>query len=379
MSEKGRVILLIDDEQGLLVGLTVVMQRAGFNVLTARDGTIGANIAKEKHPDLIVCDIMMPPPNGYELRKILLRDPKTANIPIIFLTARTGELDIIHGFEVGADDYLTKPFTRDELLARINAVLKRYEIGQTRGINQQKQLFDQLTKDISYNIGVEFRTPLAVVKNTLDLIKNGKFVDNPQEMLVFIKTAMENVERLNSMIEDMIIIAEIDFDYKSNPKQLIDIESDFKYPIQKCLGNYFEKNLTINLKIDPDIVIHAHKSGFQRTVMHLFDNACKFSPAGGEVDIKLLTSGVGGCVLIIRDEGVGIPIDLRERVFERYYKIPQNNSPSYFPGLGVGLTVARAYIRSIDGDVKITDSNRGCRIQMNIPSGPLNIPTIDPE
>ena len=118
-------ILIIDDEPGLLMGLAATIKRSGYGVITAEDGEKGLQKAKETLPDLILCDIMMPPPNGFELRKLMSLDPKLASIPFIFLTARTDPMDKINGLKEGADDYITKPFVTDELLARIEAVLRR--------------------------------------------------------------------------------------------------------------------------------------------------------------------------------------------------------------------------------------------------------------
>ena len=119
------LILLIDDEENLLFGLSAVLRRAGFVVLTATDGIKGLLVAQTGHPDLIISDVMMPPPNGFEMRKLLSQDPQTSSIPFIFLTARAAQGDKNFGLSIGADDYITKPFDSQELVARISAVLRR--------------------------------------------------------------------------------------------------------------------------------------------------------------------------------------------------------------------------------------------------------------
>ena len=119
------LILLVDDEANLLLGLSAMMNRAGYRGITASDGNQAYEAARENVPDLIISDVMMPRPNGFELRKLLSQDEHTASIPFIFLTARSAQGDKIFGLDSGADDYVPKPFDREELVARVRAVLRR--------------------------------------------------------------------------------------------------------------------------------------------------------------------------------------------------------------------------------------------------------------
>ena len=120
-----QLILLIDDETNILFGLKLIMSRAGYRVVTAGNGQQGYQTAIENLPDLIISDVMMPPPNGFELRRMLSKNPQTASIPFIFLTARAAQGDKNFGLELGSDDYITKPFDRQELVSRVQAVLRR--------------------------------------------------------------------------------------------------------------------------------------------------------------------------------------------------------------------------------------------------------------
>jgi DNA-binding response OmpR family regulator len=127
------LILIIDDDDNLLFGLLAVMRREGYECISANNGKDGLSLAQERLPDLIISDVMMPPPNGFELRKQLSVNPKTIHIPFIFLTARASQGDKIFGLEAGADDYITKPFDRGELVARVRAVLRRNHVHLENG------------------------------------------------------------------------------------------------------------------------------------------------------------------------------------------------------------------------------------------------------
>ena len=120
-------ILLIEDNNEMRENTSEILSLANYAVFTAENGKIGVEIAKKDKPDLIICDIMMPDLDGYGVLHILSKDPETAGIPFIFLTAKAEKSDMRKGMNLGADDYLTKPFDDTELLNAVEVRLKRYE------------------------------------------------------------------------------------------------------------------------------------------------------------------------------------------------------------------------------------------------------------
>lgn len=123
MSRKKQRIMVIEDDKAITLGLSTNLSYAGYDVYTAADGREGLHLALDRRPDLIILDLMLPGISGYEIcRRIRAKGRQT---PILMLTARQEEFDKLHGFEVGADDYVTKPFSVRELLARVRALLAR--------------------------------------------------------------------------------------------------------------------------------------------------------------------------------------------------------------------------------------------------------------
>jgi len=118
-------ILIVDDEQDVLDLLVYNLQKAGYKILTARDGVAALQKARDEVPSLIVLDLMLPQMDGTEVCRHLKADPKTAHIPIIMLTAKAEEVDRVVGLELGADDYVTKPFSPREMTLRVKGVLRR--------------------------------------------------------------------------------------------------------------------------------------------------------------------------------------------------------------------------------------------------------------
>ena len=375
MSEPS-TILIIDDEPALRLGLAAKIKRQGYNVVTANDGSDGMQKAKDVLPDLILSDVMMPPPNGFELRKLMSEDPQLASIPFIFLTARSGVDDRVTSIRDGADDYITKPFVTEELLARIEAVLRRVKNAQARGREEMREIarreMEQLKQEILQNFHHEMRTPLTNIVMPLELIVNNKF-DDPEEQVKFLRVALSNVDRLESLVTDFVLLTNIDHSNLNSIRQTIDVNNHILLPVRKRLERYQSKNIQFTPDVSLLGAMTAPRREFTHALVHLVDNALKFSPDRGQVKLMVESTGDGSTAITLQDEGPGIPPELREKVFERFYQIDQGDSRKY-EGLGVGLTIARAVFTNMGGTVSILDSLHGCRVQAIIPGhGPEDI------
>ena len=358
-------ILIVDDEPALLMGLAATIRRHGYSVITATNGRDGLQKAKEALPDLILSDVMMPPPNGFELRKMMSLDSDLASIPFIFLTARSNPEDRVSGIREGADDYITKPFVTEELLARIEAVFRRVKTEQARGREQMREIAQQdmnkLRNEILQNFHHELRTPLSNILMPLELAANNRFSD-PQEQSKFINIALSNADRLESLVTDLILLSNIDQGNLNTIRQPLDVDMHILAPVRKRLDRYKSKELKFVTDISELGRITASRREFIHALVHVIDNAFKFSFEKGQVRLTVQPGSNGGVNILVQDDGPGIPPELREKVFEQFYQASQGDRREH-EGLGVGLTIARAIFRSLKGDVQILDSPQGCWVR----------------
>ncbi len=142
-------VLVVEDEKNILELVRFNLEKEGFTVLTALDGSQGLELAREEKPDLIVLDVMLPGMNGLEVCRELQREYETREIPIIMLSARAEEVDKVLGLEMGADDYITKPFSPRELVARVKARLRRNPGNQRAAADTHRLNFGRLVIDTS--------------------------------------------------------------------------------------------------------------------------------------------------------------------------------------------------------------------------------------
>ncbi|MGJ8723382.1 MAG: response regulator transcription factor [Roseibacillus sp.] len=127
MPDNSGTILIVEDERDVADLISFNLERAGYQILIANDGLTGQDMALKERPDLVILDLMLPGKDGYSVFKELRRDSRTVQTPVLMLSARAQIEDRIKGFEAGADDYLTKPFSPKELVLRVNAIMRRLE------------------------------------------------------------------------------------------------------------------------------------------------------------------------------------------------------------------------------------------------------------
>lgn len=162
-----RTILVVDDEPDIVEIVRDYLLRAGYHVLTASEGATALRLARTERPSLIVLDVMMPEMDGFDVVRALRSEPTTSGLPVILLTARVEETDRLIGLELGADDYVTKPFSPREVVARVRAVLRRTEQSQDQtGVLQAGELTIDLYRRSVRRAG----NPIELTATEFDLL-----------------------------------------------------------------------------------------------------------------------------------------------------------------------------------------------------------------
>lgn len=178
-------ILVVEDDRNLLDTLNYNLRKEGYDVVAAVDGAEALGVARKEKPDLIVLDIMLPKMNGFEVCRILRKE---MTVPVLMLTAKAEEVDKIVGLEIGADDYMTKPFSLRELLARVRAMLRRAKITEIQPITESA-LFKagDIEVDIARHVASKSKAILELTPREFDLlaflVKNKGFVFSREQLL----------------------------------------------------------------------------------------------------------------------------------------------------------------------------------------------------
>lgn len=364
-----RKILVVEDEQSLRKDIIEMLTYEGFEVISAENGRVGIEQAREHLPDLIICDIMMPEVDGYAVLDELRKETRTAAIPFIFLTARTDKMDRRHGMEQGADDYLTKPFAVNELLKAIETRISKAEIVK----KEAERRNEMLRSNIILSMPHELRTPLTVILGFSDiLIADHEDMERPRigEMARHINKA---ALRLYHLVENYLVYAQIEIavndsnftdTLKSNtthqPRVVIEDGA-----IQKA--QEYDREADLELDVAELDSVQILEDYLKKIVEELVDNACKFSEPGQSVQVRVREEN-NRCMLYVTDHGRGMT---PEQISDIGAYMQFNRKFYEQQGSGLGLVIARRIAEIHGGALTISSiPNQQTTVQVSLPLAP---------
>ncbi|MEG4066011.1 response regulator [Microcoleus sp. Pol11C2] len=343
-------ILVIEDEEAIRENILELLEAENFEGIGAINGKIGIKLAIEQIPDLILCDMMMPEVDGHGVIKALRSEPLTATIPFIFLTAKADKVDVRTGMELGADDYITKPCTPQELL---KAIAIRLEKQKTISRQSQKTL-DELRTNISMSLPHELRTPLNAIMGFSELILSEYQVLEESDILEMIGQIQTSGHRLYRLIQNFLLYAELEI-AATNPELLKEMRnSEFSCVksllSQKARQQAKHANRTEDLQLNlQDSSVAMDSVRLAKIVEELLDNAFKFSLEGTPVLLSTLVENQT-FILSVKDQGRGMTDDQIAQL-EAYRQFDRKLYQQ--AGLGLGLAIVQRLVELHGGEFKI--------------------------
>jgi signal transduction histidine kinase len=363
-------ILVIDDEEWLREMIQVALQQRGHDVLQAENGAVGVEKARKDLPDLILCDVNMGKMDGYATLSALRNEPATATIPFILMTGLADNAGMRHGMELGADDYLPKPFTIDGLYAAVDARLKKV---QTVRAEAERKLAD-LRDNISMMLPHELRTPLNGILAYGEILTADAATLQPHEIAEMGQVIYESGRRLERLIENFLILAQLQLleadPQKVNALRRKQIASPVRLIEKHARKQAEEASRTGDLQLQlSDTPVPMSEEYLGKVVDELIQNAFKFSSSGAAVRVEL-SKTPAAVVLSVRDHGRGFSTEHISRVgaymqFDRKMHEQQ--------GIGLGLSIARRLTELHGGTLTIqSEKSAGTTVVVKLPTVPAN-------
>lgn len=330
-------ILVVEDSFTVLDNMVKMLKAEGFWAVSAENGQVGLDMARKHLPNLIICDIMMPKLDGHGVLAALRQDPATATIPFIFLTAKSAKDDVRQGMELGSDDYLTKPFTRVELLSAINTQLKK----QTTISEHYKQKLDNLRSNIAQSLPHQLLFPTIQIMGLADILVQNYHAMEAHEVPEIGKRIGKAGRELHSMIKRFLLYAEL---------ETIELNSEQHNQLRTSRTTFAEKEIaslaleiaeSFNRSSDlvislEDAIVQISDSYLEAIAYELITNAFKFSQQ--DTTVSVVTSLVDQQFhLAVVNQGQGMtPAQIAD--LGAYMKFEEKLYAQQGTGLGLAIT-----------------------------------------
>jgi DNA-binding response OmpR family regulator/two-component sensor histidine kinase len=361
-------IQVIEDEINIRENIQELLEAKGYLVRVSANGKQGVLDAIDFKPHLIVCDVMMPKMDGYKVLEYIRKTSVIQNTPFIFLTARVDKNDIRQGMDLGADDYLTKPFTYKELLKAIESRLKR----QQKIIGEYAKVKHDLDTTVFATYYHEFNTPLHGILGGLNLMLNARDSFNEQQVQELLTSILKSGLRLNHSLANLMLFEEI-----RRAEVYPELISMFTEGIAKT--NWVQKvktelqtmskeiyNRAGDIVIDLEVAeVRMGGEYLQRIILELVDNALKFSKRGEKVYVTGALNGEE-YRLEVKDSGRGFELLSLADIapFKQF-----NRKRFEQQGLGIGLFLVKRLTELNNGDLRIvTSEGEGTQVEVNLMS-----------
>ncbi|MFP4528047.1 MAG: response regulator [Candidatus Kapaibacterium sp.] len=363
-------VLVIDDAEFILESTSTLLRFEGYEVFTASDGVSGVENALQYKPDLILCDISMPGMDGYGVLEKIRSNAETATTPFIFLTAFTEKSNMRAGMEMGADDFIVKPYTRDELIAAIDAQWKKHSYYE----RQVQEKVEEVGRNVTYALPHEFRTVLNQVVGSAKYLNNNPEDVAADEIKELSEDIISSAQRLLKITENFLIYVRIE-SFASNQekrKQLRNYRTDepgaMVADIASLVAQRYERSddLKVTGEVE-DISVEISTESYHKIVDELLDNAIKFSEPGTPIKLNIwLEEGLMFIELI--DQGRGMS---REQIASVGAYIQFERSIYEQQGVGLGLVIAKRLVELHDGSFEIeSEEGVGTRVCLSLPTAP---------
>ncbi len=331
-----------------------------YEVEAVADGVLALDAVRARRPDLVLSDVMMPRMDGFELLRELRADPLTRDVPVILISARAGEESRIEGLAAGADDYVIKPFSARELLARVSSQIQlaRLRGEYQRALRERGEALEEADRRKDEFLAIlahELRNPLAPIRHALQVVRRSADRSTREQARNVIERQLDHMVRLVDDLLDVSRITQGKLELRKECQPLalvINSALEASRPLIERAGH----GITIALPAQP-ILVDADLVRLAQVLSNLLTNSAKYMERGGHIWLSA-EQRAGEVLVSIKDQGIGIEPGELTRVFDMFSQVDDARGRSQ-GGLGIGLTLVKQLVEMHGGSVEARSGGRG--------------------
>lgn len=351
-------ILVIEDEEAVRTNLLDLLEAENFKPIGAENGRIGIQLAQEHLPDLIICDIMMPELDGIGVLATLRDEPATNTIPFIFLTAKADRAELRQGMELGADDYLTKPFTPEELLQAIAArMTKRLVTTQLQQKVDQLEQLSTLKDDFLSTASHDLRAPLANMKTAIHLLRIAR---TEEQRTRYLDVLEAECDRETALLNDLLDLQRLEANAYNIALQPLELQTWVLHIAESFELRAQSRQLKLTVDVGAELPpLISDPDSLGRALTELLNNACKYTSTDGAIILTVhldCTPGSGSRFIFAVKNQAEIPASDLPHIFDKFYRVP-NAEVIRQSGTGLGLALVQQLIKQLGGTIAADSSN----------------------
>ena len=370
-------VLVVDDERGNVELLVRRLRAIGCQTVEAFSGTEALDVAARELPDAILLDVMMPGMDGWETCRQLKGDPATADLQVIFVTARDRAEDVAKGFEVGGMDYVPKPFESLELTARVRSAIVRKKLrDDLKKKNEDLHRLERSRQELIGMLGHDIRNLANSVVAFLQLVGHGQLTPERPEFSQLLGLSEANVTELLRMVNALLDVYRMEEGRLEVMPQVSALVEIARRSLAQMRPEAAAKSITLTLQVPEETMVFADDSLIVRVLTNLVSNGIKHTPSGGTVRIEArpLPDTPDAVLVRVVDTGPGIAAPDAPHVFDRFYQGQGHRRG----GTGLGLAFCKLAVELHGGKIGVANGGQpGAIIELTLPAA-TRIESHDP-